>query len=139
MTRGEFVASLRGCGGYVARYRPMLMHIQFSLFVAGFSFYVLGRLGSDVYDAETWGRLLYIHPLWFWGAYNMLASAICIIGLINPPHKLTILVGLALHVVQFCAMSISCFFFGGDETLGGWGLAFLMFHAIAFVKSAQEW
>jgi len=139
MTRGEFVASLQGHTGYVARHRPILIQIQFSLFIVGTMFYVFGRLGSDLYDQSTWGSLLYIHPLWFWGAYNMLASSICIIGLMNPPRRKTILMGLGMHVVQFSAVAVSCLFYGGDFTLGVWGIGFLIFHGVVFVRTAQEY
>lgn len=138
MTKTELTMHLSLRADYISRHRPMLMYIQAFLFGVGFMFYVSGITFDTAYTVETWGGLLYKQPTWFWGAFNAISSAICIVGLINPPNSKMIMAGGFLHILQFSAISLSCIFHGGDFAIGVWALGFLAFHAKMFYEAVRS-
>ena len=133
------------CIGWLAknsldRYRPAMIYAQFSLFVFGVFFWIDASIGAGNFKEATWGLFAHSFPAKAWGALNMGASAIAIIGLLKPIRSGMVSVGAGLHCVQFAAISYSTTMTGGEAIVGLFAsVFFLPLHMWLFSEAVQKW
>ena len=108
------------------RYAPLLCGIQVSLFVVGTIFWFDAILGAKNFDVNTWGTFAYAFPAEIWAGWNMAASAITFVGLIDPIKRRLVIVGASLHSVQFAMLAYSITITGGEIPVGLFSGAFFL-------------
>ena len=118
--------TLKQGGHSLGRYAPLLCGIQLSLFVVGTIFWLDATLGGQHFDPNTWGAFAYSFPAEFWAAWNMGASAITFVGLIDPIKRRMVVVGGVLHSVQFALLAYSITATGGEIVVGLYSGAFFL-------------
>lgn len=138
MTSAELAFQLGARTGYIDRHRPLLIQIQITLFLVGIFFYVSGVTWPGVFQESTWGSLAYERPAWFWGAVNAVSAMITAMGLIKPVKNWMIVSGAALQVLQFGAITVSCFTYGGDKGIGLYAMALMVLHCKMTYEAARN-
>lgn len=122
------------------RYAPLFIVIQGLLFIVGCIFWIDASQGASAFSPTTWGRWAWDLSAEFWAALNMGASAICLIGLINPIHRKMVILGGSLHMLQHIGLSFSAFFTGGDVAIGLYAsVFFLTLHMVMTAGAIAEW
>ena len=92
----------------LARYRPIFMVAQISLFIIGCMFWIDTQSGGQAFTAEVWGDLAYSIPASFWAFANMSTSALTAVGLMKPVKnwKAKPLIMFSLEAVQMVVLKI---------------------------------
>ena len=128
MTIGELSYQLGARTCYIDRHRPLLLQIEYALFVVGLFFYIASKVNPGVFQESTWGGLAYQMPAAFWGAVNAVAAGILILGLVKPVKSWMVLSGAFLQVLQFGAIATSCILHGGDYGIGIYAICLAALH-----------
>jgi len=124
-------------GHTLARYRPMFMVMELLLFaVAGF-FWVTTDRAPATLTAHTWGAFAYAFPAQMWASLLMLASFTTFWGLVRPPARRMIALGLVLHVVNYSSLAASAAFSGGDIAVALYAGFFAGIHAMLGILTAK--
>lgn len=122
------------------RYRPALMYAQMSLFLFGCFFWIDANSGGAGFKEVTWGSFAYFIPAKIWAAWNMVASAICIVGLKKPVKTKLVVLGAFLHCLQFSVIAYSTTFTGGEPVVGLFASTFFLpLHMWLLIEAARRW
>ncbi len=134
-----FEATFKSGGHSLARYAPALAAMQLSLLTIGMIFWIDAMTGAEGFKVETWGRLAYMLPAEFWALINMVASAMTFIGLLDPIKRRLVMIGGALHCIQFATLGYSITMTGGEVPVGLYaGAFFLPVHMWMVWRSVTE-
>lgn len=122
------------------RYRPGLLYIEYAFLFFGICFWVSATIGHEGFGEETWGAFAYIFPAKVFAAFNMGASALCIIGLRKPIKTWMIAAGAALQCLQFSVISYSAIYTDGEMIVGlASSVLFLPLHMWLFYEAFARW
>lgn len=110
----------------LARYRPIFMVAQISLFIIGCMFWIDTQSGGQAFTAEVWGDLAYSIPASFWAFANMSTSALTAGGLMKPVKNWMVTTGAALSCLQYLTLSWSAVFDGGAAVIGLYASIFFL-------------
>jgi len=122
------------------RYGPLLGVFQFCLLFIGAVFWIDASSGAQNFSATTWGAMAYAIDAEFWAMANMGASAIALIGLINPIHRRMVTIGGSLHIAQNLAISYSAAFTGGDMAVALYASILLItINTLMVAGAVSEW
>jgi hypothetical protein len=110
----------------LGRYAPLLCGMQLSLFIVGSIFWVDAMMGARHFDPNTWGEFAYSFPAEMWAGWNMAASAITFVGMIDPIKRQIVIVGGTLHSLQFAILAYSITMTGGEIPVGLYSGAFFL-------------
>lgn len=122
------------------RYAPMFQVVHALMFVIGALFWIDSMSAAKAFTPETWGQFAYTFPAAMWAGIIMLASSACLIGLIEPIHRRMVIVGGAVNVANYIAISYSAFLTGGDPAVGLYASVFFLPLNILMVAGAlTEW
>jgi len=104
----------------LSRYAPSLMTSHIGISIMGVWIWVVAWLWpeSPGMAPETWGELAYYLSAEFWGAGFMLGGAFSVLGLIYPPRRWVVVLGNGMLSAMLLTAALSCFFFGGDNSIG---------------------
>lgn len=108
------------------RHRPLLLSLQFSLFVIGCLFWLDATTTGYGFTATTWGAAAYAIPAKIWAFSNMAASSMCIIGLLRPIKRWMVAAGSGFHCLQLFYLSYSAVFTGGTVVVGLYASIFFL-------------
>lgn len=108
------------------RYAPAYIFVQSILLMIGCYFWIATKHAGIEFSPDTWGWFAWNLSAGFWAAINMGASAISIVGLINPIKRGMVVLGGAIHVAEYAGLSFSAFYTGGDPAVGIYASALLM-------------
>jgi len=137
LTTAELSYQLGSRVNYIDRHRPLLLQIEYALFIVGLFFYVASRLMPGVFQQSTWGGLAYEMPAAFWGAVNAMAAMVTILGLLKPVNSWMVAIGASLQVMQFGAISTSCILYGGDYGIGIYAVCLALLHIKMLYESTR--
>lgn len=118
------------------RYAPAYILFQSITLAIGCYFWIASTLDAASFEPTTWGHFAWSLSAEFWAAVNMAASAICIIGLINPIRRSLVVIGGLMHIAEYIGLSYSAFYDGGDPAVGIYASALLMSLNIVMVGGA---
>lgn len=118
------------------RYAPAYIFFQSILLAIGVYFWVASTTGVAKFSVETWGAFAYGLSAEFWSAMNMAASAICVIGLIDPIRRGMVVFGGLLHVAEYIGLTYSAAYTGGDIAVAIYASALLTSLNITMVGGA---
>ena len=121
------------------RHRPLLLALQFSLFVIGVLFWLDATTSAQGFSADTWGYLAYSIPATIWAFANMAASSMCIIGLLRPIKRWMVAAGSGFHCLQLFVLSYSAVFTGGTVVVGLYAsIFFLPLHLWILLEASRR-
>ena len=126
MSAVEFAFRLLFSHEGLTRYRPLLLLIEFSLFVIGALFWIDANMGGTGFTPDVWGTIAYAIPVKVWAMANMGAAAITFIGLADPPRWWMVFAGALLHGVQSAILCVSVTLSGGELVVGMYSLIFFL-------------
>ena len=118
------------------RYAPAYMFFQAILLAIGCYFWIAATAEAVSFAPTTWGHFAYDLGAEFWAAVNMAASAICIIGLVDPIRRGMVVLGGAVHVLEYVGLTYSAIYTGGDPAVGIYASALLTSVNIVMAGSA---
>lgn len=118
------------------RYAPAYIFFQAILLLIGCYFWIAAELEAVKFSSATWGMFAYDLSAEFWAALNMGASAISIIGLIDPIRRGMVICGGILHVLEYIGLTYSAMYTGGDPAVGIYASALLTSINITMVGGA---
>lgn len=125
-------------GHTLARYRPLFMMMEAMLFAIAGTFWIVTDHAPEVFAAQTWGAFAWQFPAQMWATLLMLASFATFFGLVRPPARRLIYLGLGLHVVNYSALAGSAALTGGDLAVALYAVFFATVHAILGVLTARR-
>lgn len=117
-------------GHTLTRYRPVFMLIEAVLFLIAGIFWIAYNFAPDAFNAHTWGDWAYQFPARMWASLLMLASFTTFWGLVRPPARRMIVLGIALHVLNYGSLGLSAIFSGGDFAVALYAMFFMSMHAL---------
>lgn len=121
------------------RHRPLLLALQFSLFVIGVLFWLDATTSDQGFSDSTWGALAYSIPAVIWAFANMAASSMCIIGLVRPIKRWMVAAGSGFHCLQLFVLSYSAVFTGGTVVVGLYAsIFFLPLHLWILLEASRR-
>ena len=117
-------------GHTLARYRPMFMLIEMLLFFIAGVFWIVTDKSPETFSPATWGWFAYSFPAQMWASMLMVASFTTFWGLVRPPARGMIILGLLLHVTNYSALAYSAFMTSGDMAVSLYACFFAAIHAL---------
>ena len=120
-------------------WQPWLKFNAVATFAIGAFFYMDAVTTDSAFSVEVWGEFALRFPAEMWAAGLMAGGALSLIGLLNPPKRIHLLIGSALCLVQFLVLSYSAAHTGGDPVVSlyaGWKEAPMA--VLTFVAAARH-
>lgn len=122
------------------RFQPILILMEVGTFLVGCLIWVEAWTGDGTaFRPSTWGLAAWNASAEFWAAAIMGASALTIIGLMQPPKRWMVSVGALAHCVVLSGLGLSAALSGGDMAVAVFAFtALLPLHAWTFVSNRKR-
>jgi hypothetical protein len=112
---------------------------QVAMFIIGAVFWAMATIQAAPFDAETFGDFALQYPAEAWAMAMMGPAAMVWVGLRNPVKHWMVAIGAGMQFLNFCALSYSFLWTGGQPVMGLFAIIFFApLHAYIFGAAVND-